>query len=88
MLAIFESFNKGFAALKAARTLDLRPALGSVTLDLQLGARTIEATVAPPVAAVIMAFENQSVWTLSDLSAHMKVPCGYGVCGMWRCCSL
>ena len=76
MQEIFTSFCKGFAALKAARTLDIKPTLGYVTLEVELGTRTVEYCVAPAIAAVLMAFEEHPTWALGELSAHLKARSG------------
>lgn len=89
----FESFRGHFEILKATRTLNLVPHLGSVTLELDLEGSTVsvgcflcafhvtsdgqvvqvEYTVPPVVAAVLLQFEENSSWTVSDLEDVMEV---------------
>eukprot|EP00048_Salpingoeca_helianthica_P010188 m.145789 g.145789 ORF g.145789 m.145789 type:complete len:713 (-) comp15031_c0_seq2:533-2671(-) len=72
--SVFAAFTKGYTALKAARTLELRPTLGAVTLAIDLPGRTVEATVPPATAAVLMAFEDRPSWPSTELAASLKVP--------------
>lgn len=70
-----KDYTRRYEKLKAMRTLSWKPHLGSVTLDVELEDRTItNLTVSPIHAAIILHFQDKSVWTLEDLSAQLRAP--------------
>lgn len=69
----FESYTKSYEAHKGNRSLLWWPTNGKVTLEVELGGRTMEFTVPPTQATILHHFERQSQWTLQDLAAQMKV---------------
>ncbi|XP_058861303.1 anaphase-promoting complex subunit 2 [Acipenser ruthenus] len=72
---VMESFTKRYEKLKAMRTLSWKPHLGSVTLDLELGDRTLSnLSVSPVHAAIIMHFQDRSSWTLEELGEALEMP--------------
>jgi len=72
--AAFDLYSEKFGVLKAARTLDLKAQLGTVSLTLELDSGTeAECTVSPVLATIISHFSDEETWTLKDLSAKMQV---------------
>lgn len=69
-----ETYTKKYEKLKAMRTLNWKHHLGLVNLDVELADRTLSLSVSPVHAAIILNFQNQSTWTLEELSEAVKVP--------------
>lgn len=70
-----DSYTKGYEQMKAARTLDFKPQLGTVSITIEFDAGgEKEFTVAPVLATMIMLFEEKTSWTLEEMSAKMQVP--------------
>ncbi|XP_030623702.1 anaphase-promoting complex subunit 2 [Chanos chanos] len=70
-----EAYTRRYEKLKAMRTLSWKPHLGSVTLDVELGDRTLtNITVSPIHAAIILHFQEKATWTLEELSGVVGVP--------------
>lgn len=73
ILAQFESYTKSYEAHKGNRSLLWRPTNGKVGLEVELGGKTLEFTVTPTQATILLHFEAQPQWTLQDLAAQMKI---------------
>ncbi|KAJ8408653.1 hypothetical protein AAFF_G00252880 [Aldrovandia affinis] len=70
-----EAYTQRYEKLKAMRTLSWKPHLGSVTLDIELGDRTLtNLSVSPIHAAIILHFQDKSSWSLEELSEVLGVP--------------
>ncbi|XP_036384811.1 anaphase-promoting complex subunit 2 [Megalops cyprinoides] len=70
-----EAYTHRYEKLKAMRTLSWKPHLGSVTLDIELGDRTLtNLSVSPIHAAIILHFQDKSCWSLEELSGVLGVP--------------
>ncbi|XP_035247209.1 anaphase-promoting complex subunit 2 isoform X2 [Anguilla anguilla] len=70
-----EAYTHRYEKLKAMRTLSWKPHLGSVTLDIELGDRTLtNLSVSPIHAAIILHFQDKSSWSLEELSGVLGVP--------------
>ncbi|XP_048875739.1 anaphase-promoting complex subunit 2 isoform X2 [Brienomyrus brachyistius] len=70
-----EAYTHRYEKLKAMRTLSWKPHLGSVTLDVELGDRTLtNLSVSPIHAAIILHFQDKSSWSLEELSGALGVP--------------
>jgi anaphase-promoting complex subunit 2 len=67
------SYSEGFTNLKANRTLEWKEKLGLVELTLDLADREIELNVTPAQATVILAFQDQSTWTVDALSRQTQM---------------
>ncbi|OCT66856.1 anaphase-promoting complex subunit 2 [Xenopus laevis] len=67
-------YTKKYEKLKAMRTLNWKHHLGLVVLDVELADRTLSFPVSPVHAAIILHFQNKSMWTLDELSEVLKVP--------------
>ncbi|RZF40821.1 hypothetical protein LSTR_LSTR003331 [Laodelphax striatellus] len=67
-------YTKSFETLKGNRTLNWKPHLGSVNLDIELKDRTINLTVSPIHAAIIWHFQTKNQWTIEELSLELMVP--------------
>ena len=46
---------------------------GQVTIDIEVNGQTLEFTVTPVLAAVIMRFQEKDTWSLQELSQSMKM---------------
>uniref|UniRef100_UPI00358E4051 anaphase-promoting complex subunit 2 isoform X2 n=1 Tax=Myxine glutinosa TaxID=7769 RepID=UPI00358E4051 len=66
-----EAYTQEYEKLKAARSLNWKPHLGLVILDVELKERTLSLSVSPIHAALIIHFQNKSVWHLSELSEEL-----------------
>ncbi|CAG2204932.1 APC2 [Mytilus edulis] len=69
-----KEYTKKFEALKGNRTLNWKPHLGLVNIDIELKDRTINFNVSPVHAAIIMQFQKQEKWTVEDLSNELQMP--------------
>ncbi|KAG0279231.1 Anaphase-promoting complex subunit 2 [Linnemannia exigua] len=68
---MLDSYNAAFEAIKPAQKLKVFPTLGMVDLELELDDRSISMQVQPIYATIIYLFEDQDVWTLSDMSTKL-----------------
>ncbi|XP_060697247.1 anaphase-promoting complex subunit 2 isoform X1 [Hemiscyllium ocellatum] len=69
-----DAYTKKYEKLKAMRSLNWKPHLGNVDLEIELADRTLSVSVSPVHAAIIMHFQQKSTWTLDELSDALKVP--------------
>ncbi|KAK3088868.1 hypothetical protein FSP39_024770 [Pinctada imbricata] len=69
-----EEYTKKFEALKGNRTLNWKPHLGQVNIDIELKDRTLNFNVSPVHAAIIMQFQTQAKWTVEELSNVLEMP--------------
>ncbi|KAH0615642.1 hypothetical protein JD844_005103, partial [Phrynosoma platyrhinos] len=69
-----EAYSKKYEKLKAMRTLNWKPHLGLVNLEVELADRTLALSVSPVHAAIILHFQSKDAWTLDELSEVLKVP--------------
>ncbi|KAF9928852.1 Anaphase-promoting complex subunit 2 [Linnemannia zychae] len=67
------SYNTAFQVTKPAQKLKMFPTLGLVDLELEMNGQDISMQVQPIYATIIYLFEDQAVWTLSDMSAKIGV---------------
>ncbi|XP_026760522.1 anaphase-promoting complex subunit 2 [Galleria mellonella] len=70
----FKAYTKSYEALKGNRTLDWKPHLGNVNIEIEIGNKKLDLTVSPFNATLIMHFETKPEWSLDDLHQVMKVP--------------
>ncbi|XP_059053412.1 anaphase-promoting complex subunit 2 [Achroia grisella] len=70
----FKTYTKSYEALKGNRTLDWKPHLGNVNIEIEIGNKKLDLTVSPFNATLIMHFETKPEWSLDDLHQVMKVP--------------
>ncbi|CAB4014365.1 anaphase-promoting complex subunit 2-like, partial [Paramuricea clavata] len=68
-----ENYTEQFKSLKGSRTLQWKPHLGLVELELELEDRTLSFTVTPARAATIMYFQQKPRWSLEELSSAMHM---------------
>ncbi|KAG7298075.1 hypothetical protein JYU34_018845 [Plutella xylostella] len=69
-----EAYTKSFEALKGNRTLNWKPHLGTVNISIEIGEKTLDLTVSPFNATLIMHFQDKPEWSLDELHQVMKVP--------------
>ena len=67
--AALKAYGERYETLKAPRKLVWKPALGSVTVSLTVGAQVREFTVSPGHATVICAFHKHDEWDEAQLAA-------------------
>uniref|UniRef100_A0A914UZ69 Anaphase-promoting complex subunit 2 n=1 Tax=Plectus sambesii TaxID=2011161 RepID=A0A914UZ69_9BILA len=65
------SYNQRFQMLKASRTLEWIPSMGSVEVQLEIDERDVILTVSPALAAIIWLFQEKETWTTDELSARL-----------------
>ncbi|XP_054275023.1 anaphase-promoting complex subunit 2 isoform X2 [Macrosteles quadrilineatus] len=70
----FDIYTKAFETLKGNRTLNWKPHLGSVTIEIELKDKTLQLTVSPIHATIIWHFQDKTQWTIEELSQKMLVP--------------
>lgn len=70
----FEAYTKSFEALKGNRTLNWKPHLGNVNIEIEIGTKKLDLVVSPFNATLIMHFQNKPEWALDELHKVMKVP--------------
>ena len=64
---MLDTYASKYHDLKAPRKLKWKPALGSVTLSVRVGADTVDLTVTPLHATIIMHFQASAAWFPVDL---------------------
>ncbi|EFA00073.1 anaphase-promoting complex subunit 2 [Tribolium castaneum] len=69
-----ESYTGAFETLKGSRTLCWKNHLGIVDLEIELADRTLNLSVSPVHATILMHFQDQNTWSLEALSKVMHVP--------------
>lgn len=67
--ASLDRYTRAFETIKGNRTLQWRPNLGQVVLEIDTGTRTLQLTVSPMHATLIYHFQEKPRWTLDELSA-------------------
>ena len=67
-------FGKRYHSQKAPRTLKWKKSIGEVCLDLTLGDETVEFNVSPIQATILLAFQTQREFTLTELGDQLKLP--------------
>nr|XP_023028180.1 anaphase-promoting complex subunit 2 [Leptinotarsa decemlineata] len=68
------TYITAFETLKGSRTLCWKNHLGFVDLEIELAHRTLNLSVSPVHATVIMHFQDKSSWHLEELSKVMQCP--------------
>lgn len=67
-------FTKAYELLKGNRTLCWKPHLGLVNLEIELKNKTLNYCVSPVHATIIWHYQQQSRWTVDELSTVMQMP--------------
>ena len=67
-------FAERYHSQKAPRTLKWKKAVGEVSLDLTIGDETVEFTVSPVQATILLAFEDRPEYTVPDLVDALGLP--------------
>lgn len=57
---VFDRFTKSYQMYKGNRTLCFRPMTGRVDLEIEVGNKTLDLSVAPPYAVLLYKFQQQS----------------------------
>ncbi|KAI9389766.1 hypothetical protein POPTR_008G089600v4 [Populus trichocarpa] len=71
---LLTDYAKRFHEIKTPRKLLWKKNLGTVKLELQFEDRTLQLSVAPIHAAIIMQFQDQTSWTSNRLATVIGVP--------------
>ncbi|ONK64542.1 uncharacterized protein A4U43_C07F27180 [Asparagus officinalis] len=71
---LLSDYSKRFHEIKTPRKLLWKKNLGTVKLELQFEDRTIQFTVTPVHATIIMQFQEQTSWTSTNLAAAIGIP--------------
>lgn len=71
---LLSHYAKRFHEIKTPRKLLWKKNLGTVKLELQFEDRSVQFTVAPVHAVIIMQFQEQTIWTSKNLAATIGVP--------------
>ncbi|XP_062189673.1 anaphase-promoting complex subunit 2 [Phragmites australis] len=71
---LMSDYAKRFHQIKTPRKLLWKKNLGTVKLELQFEDRSMQFTVAPVHAAIIMQFQEKSSWTLKALATEIGIP--------------
>ncbi|KAL5012414.1 hypothetical protein ScPMuIL_010965 [Solemya velum] len=72
--SLLKKYTTEFEALKGNRTLVWKPHLGLVNIDIELKDRTLNFSVSPVYAAIIMQFQDKARWTVEELSNDLQMP--------------
>jgi anaphase-promoting complex subunit 2 len=72
--AMLATYAHKYHSLKAPRVLEWRPALGAVDLELTLGGATLEFSVSPFLATVLLQFQARAEWPAAELAAAVGAP--------------
>ncbi|XP_039057844.1 anaphase-promoting complex subunit 2-like [Hibiscus syriacus] len=71
---LLSDYARRFHEIKTPRKLLWKKNLGTVKLELQFEDKTMQFTVAPVHAAIIMQFQDQTSWTSKNLAAATGIP--------------
>ncbi|XP_069956279.1 anaphase-promoting complex subunit 2 isoform X2 [Cherax quadricarinatus] len=69
-----DTYTEAFQDLKGNRTLNWKPHLGQVQVEIDLKNRTLNLTVTPTQATIIYHFQERARWSIDDLSTVTQVP--------------
>lgn len=68
------AYRKSFEALKGNRTLNWKPHLGLVNMEIELkSGRVLSFTASPVHTAIIMLFQDKERWSIDELSAALRM---------------
>lgn len=71
---LLADYAKRFHEIKTPRKLLWKKNLGVVKLELQFEDRTVQFSVSPLLASIIMQFQDKTCWTSKELAAVVGVP--------------
>ncbi|KAK1419923.1 hypothetical protein QVD17_29363 [Tagetes erecta] len=71
---LLSDYAKRFHEIKTPRKLLWKKNLGTVKLELEFEDKTLQFTVTPVHASIIMQFQEQTSWTTKNLAAAIGVP--------------
>ncbi|KAJ8945964.1 hypothetical protein NQ318_016792 [Aromia moschata] len=69
-----KSYTSAFETLKGSRTLCWKNHLGVVDIEIELADRTLNLSVSPIQATIMMYFQDKHTWELEELSKVMQCP--------------
>ncbi|KAH9512448.1 Anaphase-promoting complex subunit 2 [Bulinus truncatus] len=68
-----DKYTKAFEMQKQNRTLLWKPHLGLMNIEIELKEETLNFSVSPVQAAIIMKFQNKTKWTVDELSSELEM---------------
>lgn len=68
-----DNYTKAFETIKGNRTLQWKPHLGQVELEIEIGNKLLNFSVSPIHATIIYHFQEKATWTLEELSSVTHV---------------
>jgi len=68
-----DKFTKDFQVQKANRTLVWKPHLGTMNIELELKDETLNFSVSPVQAAIIMKFQTKTKWSVDELCTELEM---------------
>ncbi|KAK6194717.1 hypothetical protein SNE40_000298 [Patella caerulea] len=68
-----EEYTKKFEALKGNRTLNWKPHLGMMKIEIEHNGTNLSFSVSPVHAAIIMQFQNKARWDVEELSGVLQM---------------
>ncbi|XP_050527151.1 anaphase-promoting complex subunit 2 isoform X2 [Daktulosphaira vitifoliae] len=69
-----DNYTKAFEAFKGNRTLNWKPHLGIINIDIEINDRKFNLSVSPIHATILWHFQDKEEWTIDELSMKMRVP--------------
>ncbi|CAL1540803.1 unnamed protein product [Lymnaea stagnalis] len=66
-------YTKSFETQKQNRTLVWKPHLGIMNIEIELKEETLNFSVSPVQAAIIMKFQTKSKWSVDELSSELEM---------------
>lgn len=74
IMSLFDKYKKAYEEYKGNRTLYWTPLNGKVNIEIEINDKTLDLTVSPAQATIIMHFQTQKEWQLDKLSTLMNIP--------------
>uniref|UniRef100_A0A2C9KE64 Anaphase-promoting complex subunit 2 n=1 Tax=Biomphalaria glabrata TaxID=6526 RepID=A0A2C9KE64_BIOGL len=68
-----DKYTKAFEMQKQNRTLLWKPHLGLMNIEIELKEETLNFSVSPVQAAIIMKFQNKTKWSVDELSSELEM---------------
>ncbi len=69
----YDDFSNEYRALKAPRSVEWKPQLGFVEIEIEIGGNTRSYNVSPALASVVMNFEDNEQWSLKNIAESLKL---------------
>jgi len=73
MQGMIDAYGRRYHHLKAPRQMNWKPTLGTVLVEVVHGELTLELSVSPMEATVLMHFQTKTRWGLDELAQEMGI---------------